>query len=165
MPSVLLPFLPYLHVFIASVDTKPTGVSEHAHELNRMATAGEKDKKAKVEAEKKAEELAGQTKKLTQQVDKALKEAEQAREAAAQARAQAKQEAAAQYQQACSLAAMQSAGQGSCMPGMMQSASPLQSHGGSRAPAGRTLTFYKGGWFTPGGGRAPKGGGYFYKKT
>lgn len=146
----------------AFVDSNLTGVFLHAKELNRMATAGEHDKKAKAEAEKKAEELTGQAEKLTQQVDKALKEAEQAKAAAAQAHQKASREAAAQYQQAASLAAMQS---GPCMPPMPGGCEGRSQSRGRRKPSARgTRTFYKGGWFVPGGGRAPKGGGYYYKK-
>jgi len=131
-----------------------------------MATAGKKDKKAKAEAEKKADELKEQAEKLNQQVDKAQKEAEQARDAAAQARAQAKQEADAQVKQAYRLAAMQSAGHGGGMPSVGGACGGgSQSCRMPKAPTRGTLTFYKGGWFVPGGGRAPKGGGYFYKKT
>lgn len=130
-----------------------------------MAIEGKNNALAKEQAEEKAKEFAAKAEALSQDVAKANKEAEQARQAAAQASAQAERDAAAQIHQAHMAAMqMQSAQLSSCMP-ETQARGSAQSRSRRAAPKGRVRKFYKGGWFTPGGGRAPKGGGYYWKKV
>ncbi|CAM9142734.1 unnamed protein product [Ectocarpus sp. 8 AP-2014] len=142
------------------------GTHEHVQELNRMAIEGKNNALAKEQAEEKAKEFEGKAEALSQDVAKANERAEQAREAAAQASEQAKRDAAAQIHQAQMTAAMQmqSAQQSSCMS-EAQSMGTTRSRSGPAARKGRIRTFYKGGQFIPGGGHAPKGGGYYWKKV
>ncbi|CAN0363637.1 unnamed protein product [Pylaiella littoralis] len=140
--------------------------------LNRSAAAGKEDREARKRAEETTKQLAEQADKLQKEVQVAQKQANEAETAAREAQAKASRDAQKQSESlfAAMMPMMMMAGMGGGGGGItgggvgysgMGGGSNYMGGGTNSAGGSRNLTFYRGGQFVPGGGRSPKGGGWF----